>query len=108
MSISSHIAIIPARYASSRLPGKPLVDICGKSLIRRVWERVAAVVPAHRIYVATDDARIVNEVEKFGGQTLLTDVAHTNGTTRCLEAALMLESSGLSFDFVMNIQGDEP
>jgi 3-deoxy-manno-octulosonate cytidylyltransferase (CMP-KDO synthetase) len=90
------------------LPGKPLIDICGKTLIHRVWERVAEVLPAERIFIATDDARIIEEGNRIGAQTLLTDTAHINGTTRCLEAAKRVEKRGLSFRFVLNIQGDEP
>lgn len=108
MRLNRCIAIIPARYASSRLPGKPLVNICGKTLIQRVWERVIQVMPPELVFIATDDERIVEEGLRIGAQTLMTDTHHPNGTTRCLQAAEMVAHQGLSFDYILNIQGDEP
>ncbi|HFB61958.1 MAG TPA: 3-deoxy-manno-octulosonate cytidylyltransferase, partial [Bacteroidetes bacterium] len=101
------LAVIPARYASSRFPGKPLAEICGKSMIRRVYEQVASASPG-KVVVATDDKRIASHVMRFGGEAILTGSRHTNGTSRCLEAVEKLESNGLFFDIVLNIQGDEP
>ena len=98
------VGIIPARYASTRFPGKPLALIKGKTMIRRVCEqawksRLDAVV------VATDDVRIADEVMSFGGQYVLTDPNHRSGTDRCREALDLLDNQ---YDAVVNIQGDEP
>jgi len=101
------LAVIPARYASSRFPGKPLADVCGKSMIQRVYEQVASASPG-KVLVATDDKRIASHVLQFGGEALLTGSHHINGTSRCLEAVEKLENQGLFFDIVLNIQGDEP
>ena len=101
------LGIIPARYGSSRFPGKPLVDIMGKSMIRRVYERVSEVFDD--LIVATDDDRIADEVRSFNGNCLLTSEKHKSGTDRCAEAALKYElNSGKKFDVIINIQGDEP
>ncbi len=101
------IGIIPARYASTRLPGKPLVDIAGKTMIRRVYEQTSKVLS--EVYVATDDDRIEKEVLSFGGKVVRTAVDHENGTSRCLEAAQLVKTKfGVSFDVIINIQGDEP
>ncbi len=97
------IGIIPARYASSRFPGKPLADIGGKPMIRWVYERVAG--SLDDVWVATDDARIEEAVKSFGGKVIMTSTTHRSGTERCLEAA---ERIGGSFDVIINIQGDEP
>lgn len=97
--------IIPARYASTRLPGKPLLDILGKSMIRRVYEQSKKAEFPDEIIVATDDDRIYDHVESFGGKVLMTSREHTNGTDRCAEA---LEKLSGCFDYVVNIQGDEP
>lgn len=102
------IGIIPARYASTRFPGKPLVDINGKTMIQRVYEQASSSDLLSKVVVATDDDRIYNHVQDFGGNALMTDVGHTNGTTRCNEIVSILENSGESFDVVINIQGDEP
>lgn len=101
------IAIIPARYASTRFPGKPLADIKGKPMIQHVYER------AHRIFehccVATDDTRIADAVEAFGGVAIMTSEAHRSGTDRCAEALSKYEQqTGISFDVAVNVQGDEP
>lgn len=100
-------AIIPARYASSRFPGKPLVLIGNKPMIQHVYERVAAVL--ERVYVATDDDRIANAVTLFGGKVVMTSVNHTTGTDRCAEAIDKIDAlTGQQTDVVLNIQGDEP
>jgi 3-deoxy-manno-octulosonate cytidylyltransferase (CMP-KDO synthetase) len=101
------IAIIPARYASSRFPGKPLADIFGKSMIRRVFEQASKALDT--VYVATDDERIFNAVEAFGGKAVMTSEHHSSGTDRIAEAVLRVEGElGRSFGTVLNIQGDEP
>lgn len=98
------IGIIPARYASTRFPGKPLAMINGKSMIQRVYEQ-ASKSNADDIFVATDDARIYDHVESFYGKAIMTSPHHVSGTDRCLEAT---EKSELYPDAVINIQGDEP
>jgi len=101
------LAIIPSRYASTRLPGKPLILIDGKTMIRRVWEQVSIAVS--NVVVATDDKRIKKEVESFGGRVVLTRTDHTSGTDRCKEALeLFQKEHPVPLDVVMNIQGDEP
>jgi len=99
------LGVIPARYASVRFPGKPLVLIQGKTMIRRVYEQVLQAKMISEVVVATDDERILNEVNSFGGRVVLTNPNHPSGTDRCLEA---LNIYGESFDAVINIQGDEP
>ncbi|GLK89477.1 3-deoxy-manno-octulosonate cytidylyltransferase [Pseudomonas turukhanskensis] len=97
--------VIPARYASTRLPGKPLQDICGKPMIQHVWEQ-ACKSSAQRVVVATDDARIVEACKGFGAEVVLTRVDHNSGTDRLAEVASAL---GLAGDaIVVNVQGDEP
>lgn len=98
------LGIIPARYESSRFPGKPLVDIKGKSMIQRVYEQVAKADLIDKVVVATDDERILTHVESFGGSVMMTAVDHQSGTDRCAEVA---KAYG-AYDFVVNIQGDEP
>ena len=98
------VAIIPARYASSRFPGKPLAIIAGRSMISRVYERVLASTLVQRVVVATDDARIYKHVLEFGGRALMTGPDHTNGTSRVAEAAAALPGATI----VVNVQGDEP
>lgn len=97
------LGIIPARYASSRFPGKPLADLCGKPVIQRVYEQVQATVD--ELLVATDDERIVHAVQNFGGRAVLTIQPHHSGTDRCYEAYLKMDST---YDVIINIQGDEP
>lgn len=97
------VAIIPARFASSRLPGKPLADIHGKMLIQRVWERARAATLPGRVLIATDDERIAAAVRGFGGEVAMTSSAHPTGTDRVAEAARALDA-----DIVVNVQGDEP
>lgn len=102
-SVMRFIAIIPARYASTRFEGKPLAMLGGVPVIRRVYERVAAVVPD--VLVATDDGRIAEAVEAFGGRVVMTSDKHRSGTDRCYEAYCR---QGEEFDAVINVQGDEP
>ena len=100
------IGIIPSRYASTRFPGKPLVDIKGKTMIRRVYEQAQQSQALSGVFVATDDQRIADEVESFGGNVIMTSSSHPSGTDRCFEA---LEKLGKDkYDVVVNIQGDEP
>jgi len=104
------IAIIPARYASTRFPGKPLVDINGKPMIQRVYEQVQKTKLFHTICVATDDERIKTAVEKFKGKVVMTSPDHKSGTDRCKEAVIHILKyfPVLDSDVVINIQGDEP
>ncbi len=97
------IGVIPARYASTRFPGKPLVILDGKSMIRRVYEQAFYSKYIDDIIVATDDKRILNEVLSFGGNAVLTSKKHKTGTDRIVEAI-----KGIKCDIVVNIQGDEP
>lgn len=102
-SALSVVAIIPARYESSRLPGKALADIGGRSMIEHVYRRTAAARSVRSVIVATDDERIVRTVEGFGGDARMTSPAHQSGTDRIAEIA-----GGLDCDLVVNVQGDEP
>jgi len=97
------IGIIPARYASSRFPGKPLADIGGMTMIERVYRRASMALD--EVAVATDDRRIADTVEGFGGRAIMTSPDHRSGTDRCYEAYCL---SGTDADTVINIQGDEP
>ena len=97
------IAIIPARYASTRFPGKPLAKLGGKPVIQRVYERVTSVIS--NAVVATDDERIYAAVESFGGKVVMTSENHKSGTDRCWEA---YQKQGEEYDVVINVQGDEP
>lgn len=97
------IGIIPARYASTRFPGKPLAVLGGKPVVQHVYEKVAAVLEA--AYVATDDERIYNTVTAFGGRAVMTRTDHKSGTDRIEEA---IEKIGGDWDVVVNVQGDEP
>jgi 3-deoxy-manno-octulosonate cytidylyltransferase (CMP-KDO synthetase) len=97
------IGIIPARYASTRFPGKPLADLGGKPMIQHVYERARSVLEC--VYVATDDMRIALAVASFGGKTVMTSNEHLSGTDRCCEAYLKI---GRGYNVVINIQGDEP
>lgn len=99
------LGIIPSRYASTRFPGKSLVDIAGKSMIQRVVEQVLKSTLITNVVVATDDTRIYDHVVNFGGKVCMTDSNHQSGTDRCFEA-MKLEQD--SYDYVINIQGDEP
>ena len=104
--IKKTIGIIPARYASTRFPGKPLVNIAGKSMIQRVYEQAKRVPDLSEVYVATDDARIFEHVEGFGGKAVMTLGSHQSGTDRCAEVLELLADEDIAY--VVNIQGDEP
>jgi 3-deoxy-manno-octulosonate cytidylyltransferase (CMP-KDO synthetase) len=99
------LIIIPARYSSTRFPGKPLAIIHGKPMIQHVFDRCRMV--CNQVFVATDDDRIVDVVKSFGGVSIFTSPEHQSGTDRCAEAALKLSFS-VDFDLVINVQGDEP
>ncbi len=98
------VGIIPARYGSRRLPGKPLIDLCGKSMIQRVYERATRATLVNRVIVATDDSRVRDVVEGFGGEVIMTPSELKSGTDRIALAARNLNT----VDIVVNIQGDEP
>lgn len=99
------LAIIPARYASTRFPGKPLADLGGKSMIERVYRQVASCVEVDEILVATDDVRILDAVHAFGAEAVLTSENCFSGTDRCAE---VLAGNPRNWDYVINVQGDEP
>lgn len=96
-------AVIPARYASTRFPGKPLADIHGKPMIQMVYERASRSELVDRVIVATDDERIRRAVQDFGGEVVMTKADHSTGTDRLAEAAREIET-----DLIVNVQGDEP
>lgn len=98
------LGIIPARYASSRFPGKPLIDIEGKTMIQRVYEQVKKSTKLNEVVVATDDQRIAQTVLSFGGKVVMTAEHHQSGTDRCAEVITNIEG----YDVAINIQGDEP
>ncbi len=99
--------IIPARYGSTRFPGKPLALLGDKPLIRCVYEQSSMVLS--EVYVATDDRRIIDAVNSFGGKAVMTSTTHRSGTDRCAEAAVSIEKiTGKPVDVIINIQGDEP
>ena len=106
MDSSKVLAIIPARYASTRFPGKPLALIGGKPMIEHVWHGVNRVSAIDEVVVATDDDRIADEVEAFGGFALMTSPAHQSGTDRCGEVLRRMGDD--EYDVVINVQGDEP
>ncbi|HET8645922.1 MAG TPA: NTP transferase domain-containing protein, partial [Vicinamibacteria bacterium] len=97
------LAVIPARYASTRLPGKVLADIHGKPMVQRVYERAQQARRVARLLVATDDERVLSAVEAFGGEAVLTSPHHASGTDRVAEVAARVEA-----ELVVNVQGDEP
>ena len=97
------LALIPARYASTRFPGKPLAVLAGKPVVQRVYEQ--ACLAFDEVYVCTDDERIFSAVEAFGGKAVMTDTTLRSGTDRCWQAC---ERIGTDADVVVNIQGDEP
>jgi 3-deoxy-manno-octulosonate cytidylyltransferase (CMP-KDO synthetase) len=99
------IGIIPARFASTRFPGKALIDIGGKSMIQRVYEQSKKSRSLNKIIVATDDQRIFNHVIDFGGEAVMTSENHASGTDRCFEA---LSHVNEFYQYIINIQGDEP
>ena len=98
------LCVIPARYASTRLPGKPLADICGRPMISRVYDRVKKAERLDDVVVATDDERIVEAVEKHGGKAIMTRKDHPTGTDRLAEVATRYADAEL----IINVQGDEP
>lgn len=100
-------AVIPARYQSTRFPGKPLAEICGKPMIQHVYERAAQTSSVNRVLVATDDERIAEAVSAFGGEALLTG-DHPTGTDRIAEAVALASASCAPPDWVLDVQGDEP
>jgi len=101
------LGIIPARYASTRFPGKPLADIKGKPMIQRVYEQTLSAIKD--VWVATDDIRIKEVVESFGGNVIMTSPDHQSGTDRIAEAATkIIATSSVQYDVIINIQGDEP
>lgn len=102
---NSAVAIIPARFHSTRLPGKPLLDICGRPMIVRVAERASAARNVARAVVATDDSRIFDAVRAAGFEAVMTNAAHASGSDRLAEAVVLLNAP---FDLVVNVQGDEP
>ncbi len=99
------LGIIPARYASTRFPGKPLIDIAGKTMIQRVYEQAKQCTLLSKIVVATDDEKIFNHIANLGGDVIMTASTHQNGTERCAE---VVEKLTENFDIIINIQGDEP
>lgn len=107
MNLDKIIGIIPARYASTRFPGKPLAIINGKPMIQYVYQQTAKAL--NNVVVATDDKRIFDAVMNFGGKAVMTSEKHKSGTERCLEAAeIYREKNNLNFEVIINIQGDEP
>ena len=98
------LGIIPARYGSARLPGKPLIKVKGKTIIQRVYERASMSEVLYKVVVATDDVRIYNHVRKFGGEAVMTKQVHRSGTMRCGEVVRSFPNA----DIIINIQGDEP
>lgn len=103
MALQETLAVIPARFASTRFPGKPLADIAGKTMIQRVYERADSCPDIARVVVATDDARIQEAVTAFGGEAVMTRADHPTGTDRIAEAI-----EGIDGDIIVNVQGDEP
>ena len=102
------LGIIPARFASSRFPGKPLVMINGKSMIERVYQQASKSNSLFKVIVATDDKRIFDHVASFGGNVMMTSIQHRSGTERCNETLQQAINAGSMIDAVVNIQGDEP
>jgi 3-deoxy-manno-octulosonate cytidylyltransferase (CMP-KDO synthetase) len=100
------IAVIPARYAATRLPGKPLVSLAGKSMIERVWERARRAKKISRVIIATDDERILKAAAAFGGEAAMTRSEHRSGTERVAEVAAGMAREGA--EIFVNVQGDEP
>ncbi|HWO31992.1 MAG TPA: NTP transferase domain-containing protein, partial [Candidatus Acidoferrum sp.] len=97
------VVVIPARYASTRLPGKPLVSLAGKPMVQHVYERAKQAQTVHHVVVATDDQRIIDAVRAFGGEARMTRADHRTGTERIAEVAAHQEG-----DVFVNVQGDEP
>ncbi|MDX2301736.1 MAG: 3-deoxy-manno-octulosonate cytidylyltransferase [Microscillaceae bacterium] len=105
MKTKKILGVIPARYDSSRLPGKALIDIGGKTMVQRVYERASLSQKLDQVIVATDDQRIYEHLLAIGGQVMMTSPNHQTGTDRCAEVAA---AKGLDFEVIINIQGDEP
>src|SRR5215831_9816354 len=103
MSSPKVVVVIPARYGSTRLPGKPLVSLAGKPMIQRVYEQAKQAKRVRQVVVATDDERIVHAVRAFGGEARITRPDHRTGTERVAEVAAHIEG-----DIFVNVQGDEP
>jgi 3-deoxy-manno-octulosonate cytidylyltransferase (CMP-KDO synthetase) len=103
MSLGKIVVVIPARYGATRLPGKPLVQLAGKSMIQRVYERAKLAQTTSQVIVATDDDRILKAVQDFGGEALMTRPDHRTGTERVAEIAAHVDG-----DVFVNVQGDEP
>lgn len=101
-----YVAIIPARYASTRFPGKPLALLGGKTVIQRVYEQVRKQIDS--VWVATDDERIGEHVRSWGGNVVMTSPNHQSGTDRIEEAIEKIEATGARYDVIVNVQGDEP
>jgi len=99
------IGVIPARYASTRLPGKPLIDLCGQSMIERVWRAASACTLLDRVIIATEDERVIADAQRFGAEAYLTSEDLVSGTDRC---DALIRQLHLRPDVVVNIQGDEP
>lgn len=99
------LGIIPARYASTRFPGKPLIDIMGKTMLQRVYEQTSKSKKLSSVVIATDDERIASHTQSFGAKVVMTKAEHPSGTDRCFEA---YKNFGEEFDYIINIQGDEP
>lgn len=99
------LGIIPSRFASTRFPGKPLIDIKGKTMIQRVYEQAIKASSLTQVVVATDDTQIFDHINSFGGKVVMTAETHESGTDRCAEVLNKMEEC---FDVVINIQGDEP
>lgn len=102
------VIFIPARYASTRLPGKPLCQIGNKTLIQLVYENLASLAPKIPAWVLTDDVRIEQHIQALGGNVLMTHTQHQSGTERCAEGLAILQQQAIMPDVVINIQGDEP
>src|SRR5580704_2093080 len=99
------IGVIPARYASTRFPAKPLADIAGKSMIQRVYEQAVKSSALSEVIVATDHPKIYDHVVSFGGKACMTSENHASGTDRCCEVLTMQKQK---YDYLINVQGDEP
>ena len=99
------LGVIPSRYGSTRFPGKPLIDIGGKTMIQRVYEQAKKSESLSEVVVATDDQRIFDEVKRFGGNVIMTSSSHESGTERCNE---VVSKSSENYDVIINVQGDEP
>src|SRR6202140_2742231 len=100
------IAVIPARYSATRLPGKPLVSLAGKPMIQRVWERTREAKRITRVIIATDDERILKAAAVFGAEAVMTRSEHRSGTERVAEVAVHIAGQGE--EVFVNVQGDEP